>query len=197
MKNQIPGGIKMINRRNSLFSIAVLFAGSVSAIGQTFAATGTTGLSVVVGPEAAISITTGTTTLAETSGVGAFGSAYVGTTNFSYKVRTTNTGGSGTITMKVTVDFGNGTGTPSVATPAAGDTVTYTCTATSTSATACTGPINASTSATNVATMGTNAHSAQGPAASDTGSLVWTVPNDPAYKTATYTATALFTIAAL
>jgi hypothetical protein len=75
--------------------------------------------------------------------------------------------------------------------------MTYTCTATASSATACTGPLNASSSAaTSVATMGVDAHSAAGASASDTGTVVWTLPNDPLYKTGTYTATALFTISA-
>jgi hypothetical protein len=178
----------------TLFTGAVFIAAATQAFGQ-FAATGTTTLSVAVAAESAISITTSTTTLAEASGAGIFGSPYTGTTNFSYKVRSTKVGGAGSITVKITGDFA--AGGPSVATPPTGDTMTYACTATASSAAACTGPINASTSsATNVATFATDAHSAAGAGSSDTGSVTWTLPNDPLYKTGTYTAIATFTISA-
>lgn len=171
--------------------LILLAAGSVQAFGQ-FAATGTTTLSVAVAAESAISVTTATTTLAEATGAGIFGSPYTGTTNFSYKVRSSQTGGGGSITVKITADFG--AGGPSVASPLTGDAMTYTCT-TAASATPCSGSITASTStATSVATFATNAHSTQG--GSDAGSVSWSLPNDPAYKTGTYTATATFTISA-
>lgn len=172
--------------------LALLLAtGSIEAFGQ-FAATGTTTLSVVVSAESAISITTSTTSLTEATGAGTFGSPYTGTTNFSYKVRSSQTGGGGSITVKITTDFP--AGGPSVGSPLAGDAMTYTCT-TASSATPCSSSVTASTSAaTSVATFATNAHSAQG--SSDAGSVSWSLPNDPAYKTGTYSATATFTISA-
>src|SRR6185312_795197 len=179
----------------TLFTGAVLIAAASQAFGQ-FAATGTTSLSVAVAAESAISITTPTTSLSEASGAGLFGSPYTGTTNFSYKVRSTKVGGGGSITVKITADFA--AGGPSVATPPTGDAMTYGCTATASSATACTGPVTASTSsATTVATFATDAHSASGVGSSDSGSVTWTLPNDPVYKTGTYTATATFTISAI
>lgn len=93
----------------------LLAAGAMQAFGQ-FAATGITTLSVVVAAESAISITTSTTSLTEATGAGIFGSAYTGTTNFSYKVRSSQTGGGGTITVKITTDFA--AGGPSVGSPA-------------------------------------------------------------------------------
>lgn len=179
--------------RNSLLSLTVIIGGASQAFGQ-FAATGTSTLSVVVAPESAISVTTATTNLAEATGAGIFGAPYTGTTNFLYKVRSTTVGGGGSITVKITSDFG--AGGPSVATPPTGDAMTYTCTSAA-SATPCTGPITASTSgATSVVTFATNAHSAAGTGSSDAGTVVWSLPNDPVYKTGTYTATATFTISA-
>jgi hypothetical protein len=179
--------------RNSLVTTAVLLAGATHSYAQ-FAATGTSTLSVAVAAESAISVTTATTTLAEATGATIFGSPYTGTTNFLYKVRSTKVGGAGSITVKITGDFA--AGGPSVATPPTGDAMTYSCTAAA-SATACTGPVTASTgSATNVATFATDAHSTAGTGSSDAGSVSWTLPNDPLYKTGTYTATALFTISA-
>ena len=151
----------------------------------------TTTLSVVVPAEAALTVTTGTTNLA-TTGTN-FTIPYTGTTNFTYQIRTTKTGGSGTITAKVTADFA-GTGGPSVGTPpTAGDTLAYTCTI-STPGTACTGSQTASTSATTpVATFGAAANSTK---AGNSGSVAWSLTDDPVYATGTYTATVTFTISA-
>lgn len=179
--------------RSSAVAAAVFVAAATQGYGQ-FAATGTSTVSVAVAPESAISVTTATTSLTEASGAGVFGAPYTGTTNFSYKVRSTKVGGGGTITVKLTADFG--VGGPSVTTPAAGDALTYTCTA-AVSAAACAGPVTASTAAsTTVATFATDAHSTPGAGSADAGTVVWKLPNDPLYKTGTYTATATFTISA-
>jgi len=155
-----------------------------------FGPSGTTTLSVNVGAEAALRIDTGTTSL--TTPDTAFGTDYTGTTNYTYKIRTTKTGGTGTIQLKVSADFN--AGGPSVASPpSAGDTLQYTCTVTA-PGTGCTGAQTASTSTpTAVATFGADAKSAK---AGNTGSVGWTLTNDPAYSTGTYTATVLFTISA-
>jgi hypothetical protein len=163
--------------------------GAVSAFGQTFAATGTTTLSVAVGAEASIAINTATTTFT-TPGGGLFAD-FTGTTNFTYKIRTAQSTGTGHIALQITTDF-PGTDGPKVATPpSSGDALTYACT--TASGTACTGPVTASTtSPTSVATFAADAHSVK---AGDAGSVAWTLTNDPVYKTGTYTATATFTIA--
>jgi hypothetical protein len=170
----------------------ILFAacGAFSAFGQTFAASGTTTLSVNVAAEASLSIGTATTSL--TSATGLFAD-YTGTTNFTYKIRTTQTGGTGAVNVQITGDF-SGSGGPSVASPpSAGDALTYSCTVAS-PATACTGPVTAlTTGTTSVATFGADARSAK---AGNSGSLAWTLTNDPVYKTGSYTATATFTISA-
>jgi hypothetical protein len=172
-----------------LFTLCAVALTAMSASAQ-FAGTGTTTLSVAVGPEAAIQINTATTNLT-TSGT-TFANPFTGTTNFAYKVRTTKAGGSGTVTLKVTADFGPAGG-PSVGTPpTAGDALTYTCTAAS--GTACSGAQTAATaSSTGVITFGADARSAS---AGDAGSVSWSLTNDPQYSTGTYTATVTFTISA-
>jgi len=177
--------------------ITILLAGAVAALAQpqaraqSFGPSGTTTLSVVVGPEAAIQINTSTSSL--TASGSTFTNDFTGTTAFTYKVRTTKTGGTGNIGVQVTSDFSPGSG-PSVASPpSTGDTLSYTCTVTS-PGTGCTGSQNASTTAsTSVATFGADAHSAK---AGNTGSVSWDLTNDPKYGTGTYTATVTFTISA-
>ncbi len=168
---------------------SALLAGSV-ARGQSFGTTGTTTVSVTVAAEAAIRVDTATTNLTTT---GTIFNDYTGTTNLTYKVRTTTTGGTGSITSKVTADFSPANG-PSVGTPpTAGDALTYTCTV-SAPGSACSGSQTSSTTAeTNVATFGADAHSAK---AGNTGSVAWTLTNDPVYKTGSYNATVTFTISA-
>ena len=176
-------------KRISFISFLLVLGLSTLANAQ-FAGSGTTTLSVVVGPEAAISINTGTTTIAS---AGSTFNPYAGTTNYSYKIRTTTSGGSGSITLKVTTDFSPANG-PSVAhPPTAGDVLTYTCAITGVG-TACSSAMTASTtSSTNVVTFGAATRSS---AAGDTGSVSWSLTNDPKYATGTYTATVTFTISA-
>ncbi|MBZ5511575.1 MAG: hypothetical protein LAN70_10445 [Acidobacteriia bacterium] len=178
-----------MKRLSVLAVLAVLCMSSLSY--AQFASTGTTTLAVTVGPEAAIRIDTASTALTA-SGTN-FANPYSGTTNFTYKVRTTKVGGSGTITLKVTTDFA-GAGGPSVGTPpTAGDALTYTCSVVSVG-TACSAPVTASTaSSTNVLTFGADAKS---PIAGDPGSVVWSLTNDPVYSTGSYNATVTFTVSA-
>src|SRR5436190_6834351 len=112
-------------KMNKIIRLAVALITSCPAIYAQFAATGTTTVSVAISAEAALQVTTTTTTLAAT---GTTFSAYTGTTSLLYKIRTTQSTGTGTITLKVTSDFSPING-PSVATPpSAGDALTYTCT---------------------------------------------------------------------
>jgi hypothetical protein len=176
-------------RRNLIRSLLITAAPmlfSSLALAQ-FNTTGTTTVSVTVGAESAISVTTGTTALAT---VGTIFNPFAGSTNFSVKMRSTESTGTGTVTLKVTADFG--AGGPNVTTPpTAGDALTYTC-AVITSGTPCTGTQTASTaSATPVATFGAGAHSTS---AGNTSSVSWSLTNDPLYKTGTYTATVTFTV---
>lgn len=157
-----------------------------------FAGTGTTTVSVTVAAEAAIQIDTPATTLTT---AGTVFNPYTGTTNFTYKIRTTKVGGSGTVTLQVTSDFAPAGG-PSVGTPpSAGDTLAYTCTVVA-PGTACAGSQTSSTTAaTSVATFGANAKSAK--AGNSGNSVSWSLTNDPLYETGSYSATVTFTISAL
>jgi len=176
-----------MTRTYNILGVALLMA--VSAFAQ-FAGSGTTTLSVTPTAEAAIQINTSSTSL---TSAGTTFNNYTGQTNLTYKIRTTQSSGTGSITLKVTADF-SPSGGPSVATPpTAGDALTYTCSVTS-PGTACSGSQTASTSsATSVATFGAGASST---AAGNTGSVSWTLTNDPVYKTGSYSATVTFTISA-
>lgn len=166
----------------------VLFAASLCA--QT-SPTGTSTLSVTVGPEAAIAVNTSTTNFTEGSG-GSFAD-FSANTAFTYWIRTSSAGSGGSITVKITSDF-SPAGGPSVASPASGDAMTYTCTVQS-PGTACSGAQTASTSsATAVAGFGQSANSAK--AGNSTNSVTWDLPNDPTYAANSYSATATFTISA-
>ena len=180
-----------MSRYLNVFLPGFLVLALAGAAHAQFAATGTTTVSVAIGPEAALQINTGTSTL--TAAGTTFNSNYTGTTSLTYKVRTTKVGGSGSITLKVTTDFGPAGG-PSVLTPpTAGDTLAYTCTLTAPGS-ACSGSQTSSTGAsTPVGTFGTDAKSAS---AGNGGSVAWTLTNDPQYSTGTYTATVTFTISA-
>jgi len=169
--------------------VAIVSALMAISANAQWAGSGTTTVSVTVAAEAAIQVTTASTTL---TNVGTIFNNYTGTTNFNYKVRTTKVGGAGSVTLEVTTDF-SPAGGPSVGTPpTAGDALSYTCTAGY--GTACSGPLNSSTSAaTNVITFATNAHSA---AAGNAGSVAWTLTDDPTYQTGAYSATVTLTISA-
>jgi hypothetical protein len=176
-------------KRQYIITLAAALIAAPASYGQ-FAATGTTTLSVTVSAEAALSVTTSTTTLAA---IGTIFNPYTGTTNLTYKIRTTQSTGTGSVTLKVTSDF-SPAGGPSVATPpTAGDALSYTCTAAA-PATACSGSQTSSTSAsTSVATFGAGASSAN---AGNSASTVWSLTNDPTYKTGSYSATVTYTISA-
>ena len=175
--------------KKTLLMAAVLLLTATFAHAQLGTGSATGQLTLTVGPEAGLTVVTGTTTL---TSVGTNFSPYTGPTSLTYFVRTTKTGGTGSIVLKVTTDFA-GTGGPSVGTPpTAGDALKYTCTV-STPGTACTGTQTASTSATTpVATFGSDAHSTF---AGNTASVAWTLTNDPLYATGSYTATVTYTIA--
>jgi len=149
--------------------------------------TGTTTVSVIIGPQAGLSITNSSTPLALS------GTNFTGSTGLTYYVRTTTTGGGGSITLEVTSDFACGGG-PCVGTPPSpGDALTYSCTVAG-PGTACSGTQTASTTGTtNVASFAPNVHTT---AAGSTASVAWTLTNDPTYKTGTYNATVTFTISA-
>jgi hypothetical protein len=153
--------------------------------------TGTTTLTVNVGAEA--SLTVGNNTALSSTGTSF--SNYTGSTTLTYYVRTIS---SGAITLQVTSDF-SPSGGPSVALPpTTGDKLAYTCNVNQPgkngSATNCPSGLQGSTTAaTNVATFGADARSML---TGNTGSVNWTLTNDPAYKAGNYSATITFTISA-
>jgi len=173
----------------SLTLALVLLALAGTARAQ-FATTGTGSVAVNVSAEASIHIDTASVTLAST---GTNFADYVGSTNFTYKVRTGATAGTAGITLQVTSDF-NGANGPSVAASGVtGDTLSYTCAVTA-PANSCSGSqIASTTAATPVGTFGANVRSAK---AGNTGSVSWTLVNDPAYAVGTYTAVVTYTISA-
>jgi hypothetical protein len=152
--------------------------------------TGTSTMTVVVGPEAVITV--GATPGFSTS---TSFTAYTTTTPFNYFMRTSTGGSGGSITVQITTDFSTGgpNGGPSVQTPpTSGDLLTYTCTNTL-ATTACSGSQTAKyQSATGVATFTAGQVT---PKAGSSGTVAWSLTNDPSYLAGSYTATATFTIA--
>jgi hypothetical protein len=121
---------------------------------------------------------------------------YSGNLTVSYLARTTAATGSGSLTMRATADF-SPIGGPSIA----GAQLTYTCSAATLGA-ACSGTQTASTaSQTSVVTMGANLCTGGGPPCSsgnpNSVQSTFTLSDNPAYKTGTYSATLTFTISAI
>ena len=122
--------------------------------------------------------------------------AYSGNLSVSYRARTTAGTGSGSLTMQATADF-SPAGGPSVT----GGQLTYTCSA-ATLGVACSGTHTASTaSQTSVVTLGASLCTGGGGSCSsanpNTVQNTFTLSNNPAYKTGTYSATLTFTISAI
>lgn len=172
------------------FLVLALFGAmfSASAFAQGFGATGNTTLNVTVAAAAAIRVDTATTNLTSTGNF----NPYTGTTNWSYKIRTTAGTGSGQVVVKINPDF-SPAGGPSVA---AGN-LTYSCSLTapaSGTGTACSGSVTAAATDTNVASFGANTRSTS--SGTQNNSVSWSLLDDPAYATGSYSATAVFTISA-
>jgi hypothetical protein len=122
--------------------------------------------------------------------------SYSGTLTVSYKARTTASTGSGSLTMQATADF-SPSGGPSIGS----GQLTYTCSAASLGA-ACSGTQTASTSLqTSVVTIGAGNCTGGGGSCSATNpntvQSAFTLLNNPAYKTGTYSATLTVTISAI
>ena len=162
-------------------TLLVALSMAVSARAQS---SGTTTLSVTVAAAAQITVSTSNTSLTSS---GTVFQPYTGTTTFSYKIRTSKSGGSGSVTVRITSEFSPTTG------PDADDDLSFTCGGTG-AGTKCSGSQDASTStAKNAISFGADAHSAN---SGDTGTLSWSLQNQPQYETGSYSATATFTISA-
>jgi hypothetical protein len=141
--------------------------------------TNNTTLTVTVAPEASITVASSPTL----TNSGLF-SSYVGTTTFTYFVRTTT---SGSVTAEVTTAF-SGTGSPTTADlseVASNSGLVGTANTTSTP--------QSITAAVGVLTFGANASSHD---TGDTGTINWTLADRPAYKTGTYSTVVTLTISA-
>ena len=172
--------------RNIIVAAAVCMLFFTATANAQFAATGTTTLSLTVASEAALRIDSPTTTLSTATTV--FDN-YTGTTSFTYKIRTKQSGGSGTITAALTTPFGSG----GPVLPSGSTDLQFTCVVSS-PGTGCTSAQRVNiVDAGTVATFGTDAHSAR---AGNSGSVAWTLVNDPVYETGTHTATVTFTVSA-
>jgi hypothetical protein len=178
-----------MKKTSTLVAFALLLVASL-AQAQTGTTAPTNNVNLTVAAEAGLTIAGD----ANLTSVGTNFSNYTGNTNFTYYVRTAAGGGLGSINLKVTSDF-NGTGGPSVTTPpTGGDALTYLNTI-SAPGSAVAGSQTASTASTTpVATFGPDAHSTK---AGNSGSVAWTLSNDPLYKTGSYTAVVTFTISAV
>ena len=122
--------------------------------------------------------------------------AYSGNLTVSYRARTTASTGSGSLTLQATADF-SPAGGPSIA----GGQLTYTCSAATLGA-ACSGTQTASTSSqTSVVTMGAGLCTGGGGSCSsvnpNTVQNTFTLSDNPAFKTGTYSATLTFTISTI
>lgn len=148
----------------------------------------TTTLNLTVGNEAAIVV--GTTTGFSTSSTFA---PYTTSTPFTYYIRTSKTTGAGSITVQFNSDWA-ATGGPSIASPpTAGDYLSYVNTVSSPGTVGAAGNIAALTTQYSVATFGAGASSAIG---GNSGSVAWSLVNDPKYAQGSYSITATFTISA-
>ncbi len=166
--------------KRTLMMIVLVALAAVPAI-YAQSATGTTTFDVTVVDEASISIDAATTGLTNS----AIWGAYTGSTGFHYSIRTTAVGGSGTIKVQLDHALTNA-GENTI--PLANLTYTSTVADGSVPETAQT----ASTSQTDVASFGTDAH-----LDNKTGTVSWSLTDDPAYKTGSYEAVATFTIASI
>jgi hypothetical protein len=169
-----------IMKRRMMFAVAAAILSAAPGAMAQSTDSGNSTLSVSFGPEASISITNATTTLSKS---GTKFESFTGTTNFSYKIRTTQTSGTGSITVQVTTFSTDG--------PAVAD-LSYTCTDTA-SGTPCSTTGASSSSGTNVVSFGADVHSADG---GDAASVTWTLVDRTGIKTGAYNSTATYTISA-
>jgi hypothetical protein len=140
----------------------------------------TSNLTVTVGAEASFAAVDAATSLTHS---GTNFASFTGITNFTYKIRTTTTGGTGSITVALANFETNG--------PALSD-LSFTCTDAVALGTACSST-TATTSAQSVIIFGADKHSAD---AGNAGTTPWTLVDKPTTKTGNYSSLATYTISA-
>jgi hypothetical protein len=171
--------------------LGVLLA-SIPALLSAATGTATQTLSANINAIAKLSVPgTVTFTHAGTTFVG-----YTGNLTVSYRARTTASTGSGSVTVKATADF-NPAGGPSIAS----GQLTYTCSSANLGAACSTTQTTSTASQTNVLTLGASACTGGGGACSsvnpNTVQTSFTLTNNPAFQTGSYTATLTFTASAI
>lgn len=172
--------------------IAAAFAAILStsnAAAQTDTATVTQTLNVQIQPTAKLSVPA---SMSLTS-VGTVFNSYNGSLTISFRVRSSSSGSGGSVTVSGTANF-SPAGGPSISS----GTLNYTCTA-PTLGTACSGTNTISlTSSTNVLAIPPSSCTGGGSPCStadpNTVNLILALPNDPAYRTGSYSASLTFTI---
>jgi hypothetical protein len=148
----------------------------------------TTTLNLTVGNEAAIVV--GTTNGFSASTTFA---PYTTSTPFTYYIRTSKSSGTGNISVQFNNDWAATGGPAIVGPPTAGDYLSYVNTVSTPGTASAAGNVTALTTAYPVATFGAGASSAIG---GNTGSVAWSLVNDPKYAQGSYSVTATFTISA-
>ena len=162
-------------------AIFVLSLAAMPVFAVTDSATSTLGVNVSA--EATITVNSSPTL----SKGGTEFESYTGNTTFTYKVRTTDAEGSGSVTALVTTEFEVGS---AITTADLSHVVSGAGVGTKNS-----DPTVASaSSATNIMTFGTNAHSGD---SGDSATIAWTLADRPTYKTGSYSTVVTLTITSL
>lgn len=181
--NRLRGGGIPVRRaclRAAAFSL--LLSPAWTCLGLT--RTDTTSVTVTIGAEASISVSSPTNL---TQGGGGF-VAYLGSSTVTFSIRTTKVGGSGSILLRA-AEFAP-IGGPTVAS----GSLTYTCGGAPAVGTLCVGSQTASTSASTpvISSIGANQK-----AANTTATVSWTLADSPLYSTGAYSAVVTFTMTSL
>jgi len=169
-----------------LLALPLLLLGSSMSYAQIVSVPTTT-LNLTVGAESAIIV--GSTPGFSTSTAFA---AYNTSTPFTYYIRTSGSG-AGAITVKFTGDWSGTAGPKIVGPPTAGDYLSYVNTVSLPGSAGAAGNVTALNNAYSVASFASGAASAIG---GNTGSVAWSLVNDPNYAQGSYNITATFTISA-
>jgi len=179
--------------------LAALLAGMSPMKMQAQTTLGTQTLNLNAQPDGLLYGFPGSLTLTK---AGSLFNQYTGSMTVQYKARTTITTGTGSITVKATTDFVCASGGPCIATPpTTGDALKYTCTA-ATLGTNCTGTQTVSTGTATSVISAIPAGSCTGGGAPCTTAtpitvtVIFSLTDDPKYKSGTFSATLTFTISA-
>jgi hypothetical protein len=174
----------MSNKTN----ISVLACALLTASGMAFAQP-TTSLVVPVAAEASL-VSAATPNFSTT---GNFINDYTATTTLTFKIRTTKTTGSANIQLKVTGDFSPAGGPSIVAPITASDALGFTVGASAPGTPGTAAPTTVLNTVYPVYGFGAGFSSAK---IGQTGTILWTLSNDPMYPTGSYTAVVTFIISA-